>query len=83
MVSMPEYVENTPVFERVGQTPLVSASTYGTHDLVSHSSKKNLNTTTHNENSASTKNSCRRFPGLYLDRGATDNGSAKEQIGSQ
>ena len=71
-----------PMLERVAQTPLVLASTYGTHDSVSHGSKKNLNTRSqHDENSASVKNSFWRFLGLHLDRGVMDNGATKEQIG--
>ena len=44
------------VLERIAQTPLVLVSTYGMHDSVSHGSRKNSNTRSHNENSASTNN---------------------------
>ena len=48
--------EQGRVLERVAQTPLMLASTYGTHDSVSHRSNKNLNVQLHNENLVSAIN---------------------------
>jgi len=48
--------EQGRVLERVAQTPLMLASTYGTHNSVSHRSNKNLNVQLHNENLVSAIN---------------------------
>ena len=68
---------------RLAQNPLVSASTYITHDSVLQRIETKLNARLHEDNLASAKNISWRFSGLYLDRAAMDNGAKKEQIGSQ